>query len=141
LGYDKKEGLGCGGVVQCGTSLVDNISKKRINILTESFNRVYVIATLGGGVGSGATPEIVEYLSSLNKEVVVLVTMPFSFEGNTRASVASNALKEIKKLDANVVVLENDDLLKNSKEDSLGTRETFKLTSQIVYKHIVKNFL
>jgi len=38
--YDNKEGLSCGGVDQCGSNLVDNISKKRLYALTESFNRV-----------------------------------------------------------------------------------------------------
>jgi len=139
LGYDTKQGLGCGGLPQCGSNLLDNISKKRIYTLTESFNSLYVIVTLGGGVGSGVTVEIVEYLSSLNKKVTLFVTMPFSFEGKKRVSVATNALEKIKKINSNVIVLENDDLLTNSTEDSLGIRETFKRSSQIIYKEIINN--
>jgi len=77
-----------------------------------------------------------EHLSLLNKKVIVFVTMSFSLEGKKRRLVAAHALKEIQKSNTKVVVLENDDLIKNSKEDSLGTRETLKLSSQFIYRQI-----
>jgi cell division protein FtsZ len=140
LGYNKKEGLGCGGVAECGAQLINSSSKKQLFKSIKSFEKVYVIATLGGGVGSGATSGIVEYLNSLDKEVYVFVTMPFSFEGKTRKSVAQSALGSIQDVSSNVIIMNNDDLIKKNAEEELGTRETFKLSSQIIYKQIVTSF-
>ncbi|MDF1883691.1 hypothetical protein JHD49_07045 [Sulfurimonas sp. SAG-AH-194-C21] len=140
LGYDKKEGLGCGGVAECGTKLVDNISKKQLFKLTQSFEKVYVVATLGGGVGSGSTVEIIEYLNSLDKEISVFVTMPFNFEGKARNTVALSALKSIQAISSNVTIMHNDDLIKKDGSKSLGIRETFKISSQMIYKQIVNRF-
>jgi len=67
------------------------------------------------------------------------ITMPFRFEGKIRTSVALNTLEKIKKLNVDVVILENNNLLKKCKKDSLGTQEALKLFSQIIYKQIVRN--
>ncbi|MDF1884551.1 hypothetical protein JHD49_11430, partial [Sulfurimonas sp. SAG-AH-194-C21] len=124
----------------CGIKLVDTISKKQLFKLTQSFETVYVVATLGGGVGSGATVEIIEYLTSLEKEVFVFVTMPFSFEGKARNTVAINALKSIQDTSSNITIMHNDDLIKKDDSKSLGTRETFKISSKTIYQQIVNRF-
>ena len=139
LGYDKKKGLGCGGISECGMKLVDNINKKQLYKLSTSFQELYIVASLGGGVGSGATAEIVEYLNTLDKEVFVFVTMPFSFEGKTRNSIAQKALKNIQAVNNNITILNNDDLLKHNNSKSLGIKEAFQISSKIIYKKILKS--
>lgn len=131
LGWNKKAGLGCGGNTVCGKSLIDKGAKNKLNELTNSTKIVYVIASLGGGVGSGATPEIVEYLKSLKKKVIVFVTVPFSFEGKKRMASAQNAMEKIKNLSDEIVVFDNDTLLNDSKGG--GVKDTFKLTSSLFY--------
>jgi cell division protein FtsZ len=140
LGYDKKEGLGCGGVAECGAQLINSSSKKQLFKSTKAFEKVYVITTLGGGVGSGASSEIIEYLNSLDKEVYVFVVMPFSFEGSRRNAVAQSALKNIQNISNNVIVMKNNDLIENNESKNLGTRETFKLSSQEIYQEIVEGY-
>jgi len=139
LGYDTKEGLGCGGISECGTKLVNKVSKKQLSKLANSFQEVYVVVSLGGGVGSGATAEIVEHLNTLDKDVFIFVTMPFSFEGKTRNTVAQKALKEIQTVSNNITILHNDDLLNQEDSQSLGIRDTFQISSKIIYKKIVEN--
>lgn len=139
LGYNKKNGLGCGGVAECGINIVDDISKKNLFNFTKAFDKVYVIATLGGGVGSGSTVEIIKYLNSIDKEISVFVTTPFRFEGKVRNSIAMNALKKIYDMSSDVVVLNNDDLIKENSSE-LGIRETLKISSQIIYQKIVSSF-
>jgi len=136
LGWNEKAGLGCGGKEECGRSLINNNVKSNLYKLTKDEKIVYVISTLGGGVGSGATPEIVEYLKGLNKKVVVFATMPFSFEGNKRFSIAQNACEKIKIYADSLVILKNDDLINNSKNKALGIRDTFQITSNNIYKKI-----
>jgi cell division protein FtsZ len=141
LGFEQKEGLGCGGVAECGVKLVDNTCKEKLFQLTKDEKHVYVVVTLGGGVGSGAAPEIIEYLKSLDKELIVFVTMPFAFEGKNRQAVAKSALKNIQTLIANVTVLKNDNLIEESAEEGLGTRETFKKSSKLVYRQVLMDFI
>ena len=131
--YAKKNKWGCGGNTSCGLNLVDEKVKETINKFAADYETVYLIATLGGGVGSGSTPEIANYLKTINKKVIMYVTLPFSFEGNSRLTTAQTSLIELKKYADQIIVLENNDLLKSNK----GLRETFKSSSIDIYSRIV----
>ena len=137
LRHNDKSSLGCGGKKECGELLVDDEVKKQLFNLVKDKESIYIITSLGGGVGSGATPDIVEYLKTLDKEIVVFVTMPFSFEGKVRNSVAKSALQTIQTLSINITVLENNDLLCENESKNIGMRETFKKTSKIIYQKII----
>ena len=136
LGFEKKVGLGCGGKEQCGQSLIDDDIKNQLLKLTKDEKIVYIISTLGGGVGSGATPEVVEYLKTLDKEIIVFTIMPFAFEGKIKLSIASNAISKILSSTVAVIILNNDELILNANSESTGFRETFKAASNVVYKRI-----
>jgi cell division GTPase FtsZ len=138
LGHDKKGGLGCGGNVSCGRSLVDNNTKQHICNLTKKYQTVYVISTLGGGVGSGTTPEVVKYLNSIDKKIIVLLVKPFIFEGKNRTLSADTAITKIQKYTKNTFIFSNDALVKNNKTNSKGFGSLLKLTSQTIYQTIVK---
>lgn len=139
LGWTEKAGLGCGGKAECGRNLVNNDVKNKLEELTNNMGIVYIVSTLGGGVGSGATPEVIKYLKSLDKKVIVFVTTPFSFEGRVRYSIAYNAIEEIKKYSDKLIVLKNDDLLDISKNKFLGIKDTLKITSNSVFQMIKHN--
>lgn len=132
LGWDEKAGLGCGGKAECGRSLIDSDVKNKLNELTKSMEMVYVVSSLGGGVGSGATPEIVEHLKNLNKKVIAFVTIPFIFEGKKRMALANNSMEKIKEYSDELVIFENDTLLHDSK--GRGIKDTFERTSSIFYR-------
>ncbi|MDQ7060908.1 MAG: hypothetical protein Q9M43_07105 [Sulfurimonas sp.] len=132
----KKDKWGCGGNTSCGLNLVDEKVKETINQFAADYETVYLIATLGGGVGSGSTPEIANYLKTINKKIIIYVTLPFSFEGNSRLTTAQESLIELKKYADQIIVLENNDLLKSNK----GLRETFKLSSIDIYSRIVDEY-
>ncbi|MFA5454897.1 MAG: hypothetical protein WC272_06225 [Sulfurimonas sp.] len=132
LGWKEKSGLGCGGNAEYGKSLVNNDIKNKLNELTKSMETVYVISSLGGGIGSGVTPEIVEHLKTLNKKVIAFVTIPFSFEGKKRMAVANNSMIKIKEYSDTLVIFNNDSLLSDAK--GRGVKDTFKLTSGTFYR-------
>ena len=136
LGWNKNAGLGCGGKDRCGRNLITDDVKQSLEQLTKNMHQIHVIATLGGGVGSGATPEIIEFLKSLDKQVVVFVTLPFSFEGKIRSNIAHKALEKIKLQTNRLVVLKNDDLINGYKNKSLGIKDTFKITSKSIYQKV-----
>ena len=130
---EKKDKWGCGGNTECGVSLIDEKVKKKLKEFTKEYETIYLIATLGGGVGSGSTPEIIKYLKTIGKKVIIYVTLPFKFEGKVRQRIANETLKALKNTSRHLVVLENDELLKSKK----GMKEAFKLTSKSIYKQII----
>ena len=133
-----RDALGCGGKVECGLKSVTPQVKKQLKLLTKNISKVYVISTLGGGVGSGATPEIVKYLQiSLNKTVVVLSVMPFRFEGKKRRVIANISKKNIDIYASQHFILENDELLNTKFSQSV--RATFKGMSRKIFRVVEQN--
>ncbi|MBT5935644.1 hypothetical protein [Sulfurimonas sp.] len=134
LGWNEKLGLGCGGKVECGVSLINNEVKINIARLTKNVDTVYIVSSMGGGLGSGATPEIVKYLKEIDKKIFVFVTVPFSFEGRKRLSIAYQSIEKIAEDADKLVVFKNDELLNNNNE--LGVRDTFNMTSNALLRMI-----
>lgn len=129
----KKDKWGCGGNTDCGLSLVDESVKETIKKFTENDDTVYLIATLGGGVGSGSTPEIAKYLKGINKKVITYTTLPFTFEGKVRLRIAHDSLKELELYSDKSIVIDNNRIAKSKK----GLRESFKIISIDIYKQII----
>ena len=136
LGRNKKFGLGCGGKDYCGKKLVTENVYKKLDKLIHNTKQVFVIVTLGGGVGSGASPEIIEYFQKNGKEVNVLLTEPFHFEGKTRLSVAQTALKNIHRLVDNVFIIKNDAIVSSG----LGIKDAFLSVSRTMHQAIKNQY-
>lgn len=132
---DNEIALGCGANIHCGAKSVTSEVKTQLKFLTKNIDKVYVIATLGGGVSSGATPEIVKYLKlTLKKTVVVFSIMPFIFEGNKRLEIANKSKDKIEMYTNEHFTLENDFLL--NKRFSQGVKACFLGMSKRVYKMV-----
>jgi cell division protein FtsZ len=54
-----------------------------------------VLAGLGGGIGSGATPEVLRIAREEGAAAVAIVSEPFGFEGKTRGSRSQSALTRL----------------------------------------------
>jgi len=105
-----KEGLGAAANPKLVKNLVRK-SQKRINNELNLTNDVLVlVAGLGGGTGSGATPLIAQLAKAKNIFTVVIVTLPFNFEGKKRIKQALQSLSEIRKNADLLILLENDQL-------------------------------
>jgi cell division protein FtsZ len=141
LGRDTKRGLGCGAQVSCGIKLFDEEIKKSLVNLIKNDEKIYLISTLGGGVGSGVTPEILKYLQKIRKNIKVIVVTPFSFEGKRRNDIAFHSIQDIRQnihRIENITILKNDDLLNKLQSKHLSIKETFQITPNLIYKMIVK---
>lgn len=141
LGRNTKRGLGCGAQVSCGMKLFDDEIKKELSSLIKSYKEIYLISTLGGGVGSGATLEIVKYLQKRRKNIKVIVVTPFSFEGKRRNDISLHSIQDIQnniKDIKNLTILKNDDLLHKLKTKNLSVKEAFQIMPNHIYKMINK---
>jgi cell division protein FtsZ len=65
---------------------------------------------MGGGTGTGAAPVIAKISKELDILTVCIVTLPFSFEGKKKLSIAEAAVVELKKNCDTVIMILNDKL-------------------------------
>jgi cell division GTPase FtsZ len=137
LGCDKKSDLGCDDDAKGGAEFLDNRIREQLRKFTDSYEKVYVIATLGGLVGSGATAEIIEHLKSLGKDISVFVTLPFGIEGEKRAEIAQKALDRIQNLTDKVTIFDNNDLIQEAEVNKLSIEESLNLIAKSICDHIV----
>lgn len=110
LGRELTRGLGAGANpdVGRGAALAD---RERLAELVHGQDMVFVVAGLGGGTGTGATPVVCEVCREAGALTVALVTLPFGFEGKRRARAAREALEVLREQVDTLVVVPNDRLL------------------------------
>ncbi|MCE1225202.1 MAG: cell division protein FtsZ [Geobacteraceae bacterium] len=75
---------------------------------------VFLVAGLGSGTGTGATPEIAKLAKEAGALVVAVVTKPFSREGKRRAEIAEQGIQQLLPLVDSLIVIPNDRLISMS---------------------------
>jgi len=111
IGKNVTKGLGAGMDVSIGKAAAQENRQEIIDTL-KGADMVFVTCGLGGGTGSGAGPEIAHIAKELGILTIVIVTAPFSFEGEQRRHIANDALKEFDGKTDSLLVISNDKLLK-----------------------------
>ena len=111
--------------------------RERIDGMIASPDIVFIIAGLGGGVGTGAAPLIAEMAGEAGALSVAIATMPFIFEGKKRIENARAGLKELhEKADA-LIVIPNEDLFSQVDPESF-LAEAFRQAGEMMLE-VVKN--
>jgi cell division protein FtsZ len=106
LGGDLMKGVGAGGDPDLGREAA-LYSKEQIRQTLQGHEIVFICTGLGGGTGSGAAPVVAEIAKSSGALVVVLATMPFSFEGRRRLNQAEEALELLQKRADALILFDN----------------------------------
>ena len=107
---DKGESLGCGGDPETGK----NYALKHINIIREIAGTpdvVFLIASFGGGCGTGAAHVIAEMLKEQGIKTIAIVTKPFCFEGEKRMKQACEGIEKTKQYVEKYYVVDSQSLL------------------------------
>ena len=107
LGRNLTRGLGSGGDPELGLAAAEE-SSDEVQAAIAGCDIIFVCAGLGGGTGSGAAPYIAKLAKEAGALVLVLVTMPFTFEGRRRCSQAAASLQVIREYADAVICFEND---------------------------------
>jgi len=107
LGRNLTRGLGSGGDPELGLAAAEECSDE-IQAAIAGYDIVFVCAGLGGGTGSGAAPYIAKLAKDAGALVLVLATMPFTFEGRRRCAQAAASLQLIREYSDGVICFEND---------------------------------
>lgn len=86
---------------------------------------VFVIAGLGGTVGSAISPLILQETNAKGAVSVGIMVMPYNFE-KSKHFFAGSALKQVRKYASGVIVIDNDELL----EENMPLIDAYALVNQ-----------
>ena len=95
FGKEFTHGLGTGVNPEIALKAAES-EKEKISDLFRDQDIVILIASLGGGLGSGATKVFAEAAKSFGGITLGIFTLPFKFEGKNKSKIAQKALKELK---------------------------------------------
>lgn len=111
LGSRKIRGLGAGGDPARGRAAAEE-DEEAIRSLVADANIVFIIAGLGGGTGTGASPVVARIAKECGALVLAIVIAPFEVEGGKRMRQAQLGLQELKNAADGVIVLPNQRMFK-----------------------------
>jgi len=106
----------------------------KLTVMLQDMNRVVILAGLGGVIGSWASQIICNRLIAMDKQVVTVLVMPFSFACET-VKVADYALPRFDGA-ANRVLCFNDYLLKNTPEHT-SMKEALEIMNEKTFELLV----
>jgi len=95
FGQDLTHGLGTGMNVEIGETAAQN-QKEKIKKLFEGQDVCIIIASLGGGTGSGAVPVFAKISKNSDCLTYGIFTLPFEFEGEKKMEIAKESLGKVK---------------------------------------------
>ena len=96
FGQELTHGLGTGVNVELAKQAAEG-AKEKISGFFKDQDIIIFIASLGGGLGSGATQVFAQAAKEFGGITLGIFTMPFKFEGKNKYRIAQNALKILKK--------------------------------------------
>jgi cell division protein FtsZ len=117
IGTSLTRGLSAGGDPELGRKAAEADADKIAEIV-KGTDLIFLVAGLGGGTGSGASPVVAEIAAEAGATVIAFVTLPFSFEGGRRRKQAEDALNELRRVCDAVIPLANDMLLQEGTEST-----------------------
>lgn len=135
IGEKLTHGNGAGGKVEIGEQAAEEAAGQIEDALKEA-NLVFLVSCLGGGTGTGVAPVVARIAKELGVLSIGIVTTPFRFEGRRKLRLAEEAIRKMSgKLDA-LIVINNDNMLKLSKDKSLSIHDAFRAADEVLRQGI-----
>ncbi len=128
FGKELTHGLGTGVNPDLAREAAE-LEKEKIKELFLGQDIVILVASLGGGLGSGATQIFAEAAKSCGGITFGIFTLPFRFEGKNKARIAQKALKELRESLNVSIVIPNERIFKIINADTPIT-EAFSVVNK-----------
>jgi len=107
FGQNLTQGLGTGMSVELGEMAAQN-EKEKIKKILEGQDLCIIVACLGGGTSSGATPIFAKVSRKLGNITLGIFTLPFKFEGEKKMEIAKAALEKLKPKFNAIIIIPNE---------------------------------
>lgn len=109
IGRKIANGMGTGGDAEVGRLAAED-DVESLRELFVGTQLAFIVATLGGGTGTGAAPVVARAAQEAGALVIAFATLPFDFEGERRLSQAKQGLARLRDEADIVIVVPNQDL-------------------------------
>lgn len=130
LGSKSIRGLGAGGDPEVGKSAAEEDVEELRNLCAGA-DIVFVVAGLGGGTGTGASPVLARVAKESGALVLGIVMLPFECEGLRRQRRALLGLHELKSAADGVIILPNQRVFKLIDEKT-SLLDAFQITNELI---------
>ncbi|MBZ9573060.1 cell division FtsZ family protein, partial [Patescibacteria group bacterium] len=111
FGENLTYGMGTGMDIDLGQRAAEK-ERERIEKIFKGQDLSILIASLGGGVGSGASLVFAEAARAQKNITLGIFTLPFSFEGEKKMRIAKSALKDLRENLSGTTALNNEKIFK-----------------------------
>ena len=117
FGQELTRGLGTGVNVELAKQAAESAKEKMGEFFKEQ-DIIIFVASLGGGLGSGATQVFAETANNFGGITFGIFTLPFKFEGTNKQKIAQNSLKVLRKLMNVSLVIPNERIFRVINENT-----------------------
>lgn len=133
IGRELCGGNGSGGDPHIGEEAARE-SAEELEEFLRGCDLLFLMAGLGGGTGTGASPVIAEIGRRVGAAVVSIVTLPFTAEGVKKREIAMRGLSKLASVSDTLVVVNNDRILDIAKE--LPLQQAFFISDEIMARAV-----
>jgi cell division protein FtsZ len=134
LSAKRSRGLGAGGDPERGRVAAEEDADS-IRALCAGSDIVFIVARMGGGTGTGASPVIARLAKEAGALVLGIVMLPFDCEGTRRVRQAQTGLQELKSAADGVICVPNQKVFKLVDEHT-SLVEAFQITNELMAQAI-----
>lgn len=141
IGRETTRGLGAGGSMEYGKrAALEN--EEDLSRMMDGAARVFIIAALGGGTGSGAGSIIAKVAREAGAATIAVVSTPFTFEGSQRRQIAQAGLSAIENRVDELIVVDADRLIPLTRYRKAPILdEAFSLIARTIAWHVLSRLV
>lgn len=133
IGKTITRGRGAGGHKEIGEQAAE-LAEDTLTEMVKNSDIVFLVAGLGGGTGSGATPVIGRIAKEQGAVVIGIGILPFIAEAKRRKK-ADKGFEELKKIAESAILLDNNKLLKIAPD--LSAEESLNIMNRMISQVII----
>lgn len=134
IGPRVTKGLGAGSKPEIGIQAAKE-SIEDIKHILQDVNMLFIACGMGGGTGTGASQVVAQIAKDMGILSIAFVTTPFGFEGNQRADIAHNGVKELEKYVDSLLIISNENLFNIIGKDTPMV-EAFRVMDSVLYSSV-----
>jgi len=129
---DCKEG--CGNDVEKGRVMAESFLEG-LDRFVDGGDVIFIVSTLGGGMGCGATPIVVEHLADIERKMIAVVTLPLAFEGGAKHERAMRVVDTLTRHCRTTIEI-NQELVMSEQKENTPMSKFFGIIDNEIYRHI-----
>ena len=137
IGSNLARGLGVHANPGLGRQAAEE-SRTEIAQAVEGADLVFIVAGMGGGTGTGASPVVAQIAKESGALTVGVVSRPFQFEANTRRKNAEEGIAKLKDHVDTLIVIPNDRLLhmQDTENEDYTWEDALKIADSVLQQGI-----